>query len=124
MMQVKKKLHLLPLFLMSFLGMFLIINNNPIMASSNGHANNNGHNINNNQSDLEIQANILLDLNLQQAQLVQQIFQARENNASEEFINNLMTRNMELSQRIATQQRILHNTIPQHSNRSNNSSRN
>ncbi|MDV3196366.1 MAG: SVM family protein [Candidatus Phytoplasma stylosanthis] len=123
MMQIKKKLHLLPFFLISCLGMFLIINDNPIMASSNGHTNN-GHNINNNQSDFEIQANILLDLNLQQARLVQQIFQARANNASEEFINNLMAQNIQLSQRIANQQRILHNTIPQHSNRSNNSGRN
>ncbi|MDV3168213.1 MAG: SVM family protein, partial [Candidatus Phytoplasma stylosanthis] len=35
-MQIKKKLHLLPFFLISCLGMFLIINDNPIMASSNG----------------------------------------------------------------------------------------
>ncbi|MDV3197805.1 MAG: hypothetical protein Q8879_01890 [Candidatus Phytoplasma australasiaticum] len=64
-------------------------------------------------------------MSLQQAQLVQQIFQARENNASEEFINNLMAQNIQLSQRIATQQRILNNAMPpQHLNRSNNSRRN
>ncbi|MDV3196689.1 MAG: effector protein [Pigeon pea little leaf phytoplasma] len=67
-------------------------------------------------------------MNLQQAQLVQQIFQARANNASEEFINNLMAQNIQLSQRIANQQIILNNAMPpQHlnrSNRSNNSRRN
>ncbi|MDV3182575.1 MAG: SVM family protein, partial [Candidatus Phytoplasma australasiaticum] len=38
-MRVKNKLHLLPLFLIIYLGLFALINNNPIMASSNGHAN-------------------------------------------------------------------------------------
>ncbi|MDV3166529.1 MAG: SVM family protein ['Waltheria sp.' little leaf phytoplasma] len=125
MMQIKNKLHFLPFFLMNFLGLFILININSVMAANNGHINNghsnNSHNINNNQSDFEIQANILLNLNLQQAQLVQQIFHARSNNASEEFINNLMSQNIQLSQRIATQQIILNNTMPQNSNRSNRS---
>ncbi|MDO7983835.1 MAG: hypothetical protein Q8764_02730 [Pigeon pea little leaf phytoplasma] len=64
-------------------------------------------------------------MSLQQAQLVQQIFQTRANNASEEFINNLMAQNIQLSQRIANQQIILNNAMPpQHLNRSNNSRRN
>nr|BBF24900.1 phytoplasmal effector causing phyllody 1 [Candidatus Phytoplasma ziziphi] len=33
MMQIKNKLHLLPLFLMSFLGLFAFININPVMAT-------------------------------------------------------------------------------------------
>ncbi|MDO8064053.1 SVM family protein [Candidatus Phytoplasma bonamiae] len=119
MMKVKNKLFL-PFFLMIYLGLFLLININSVMAASNGHA------INNNQSGSEIQANILLNLNLQQAQLVRQIFHARANNDSEEFINNLMAQNIQLSQRIAAQQRILNNTTLQPSNclnRLNNSRR-
>ncbi|MDV3154353.1 MAG: SVM family protein [Pigeon pea little leaf phytoplasma] len=42
MMQIKTKLHLLPLFLMSFLGSFFLINIHQVMAASNGHANNGG----------------------------------------------------------------------------------
>ncbi|MDV3202507.1 MAG: SVM family protein [Candidatus Phytoplasma stylosanthis] len=33
MMQIKKKLHILPFFLMSFLGLFLLININPVIAA-------------------------------------------------------------------------------------------
>ncbi|MDV3196404.1 MAG: SVM family protein [Candidatus Phytoplasma stylosanthis] len=129
MFKLQNQLYFLPLFLMSFLGFLFLININQVMAASNGHVNNghvnNGHDINNNQSDFEIQANILLNLNLQQSQLVRQIFQARANNASEEFINNLMAQNIQLSQRIVDQQIILHNAMSlQHSNRSNNSRRN
>ncbi|MBP5836114.1 effector protein [Candidatus Phytoplasma meliae] len=76
------------------------------MTSNNGH-----HNTN-----YEIQARILQEMNLEQSQIVQQIFNARRNNAPEEVINNLVRQNMQLSQRISVQQIILHNSMPRENN--------
>ncbi|MDV3157446.1 MAG: SVM family protein [Candidatus Phytoplasma australasiaticum] len=126
MMQSKTKLHFLPLFFIIYLGLLLMMNVNQVMAMNNGHVNND-HNMNNNHSDAELQARILQDLNLQQTQLLQQIFNARANNASEQSINDLLIKNMRLTQSISAQQVILHNTMiqqPNHPDRSNNSRRN
>ncbi|MDV3199411.1 MAG: SVM family protein [Sweet potato little leaf phytoplasma] len=35
MMQIKNKLYLLPLFLINYLGLFLLINIHPVMAADN-----------------------------------------------------------------------------------------
>ncbi|WAN63448.1 SVM family protein, predicted signal peptide [Candidatus Phytoplasma rubi] len=102
------------MFIFLFLGLFLI-NNYYVMAMNNGHIfQNNGHD--NNHTNFQNQARILQNLNFQQAIIVQQIFNARNNNSSEEVINNLVRQNIELSSRIAAQQIILHNAMPQQNN--------
>ncbi|WP_017193479.1 hypothetical protein [Vaccinium witches'-broom phytoplasma] len=64
-------------------------------------------------TNFQNQVRILQNLNFQQAGIVQQIFNARNNNSSEEVINNLVRQNVELSSRIAAQQIIVHNAMPQ-----------
>ncbi|WP_341266769.1 SVM family protein [Candidatus Phytoplasma fraxini] len=113
MFKLKNQFKIIYLCLIIFVGLLFIINN-PLMAMNNGNAtSNNGHH----NTNFEIQARILQEMNREQAVIVQQIFHARNNNASEEIINNLVRQNIQLSQRISTQQIILHNAIPHENNR-------
>ncbi|AGL89963.1 Conserved hypothetical protein [Candidatus Phytoplasma australiense] len=120
MFKLQNQLKIISICLLAFLGM-LLINNNQVMAMNNGHSN--GHDINNgqqNQRNLEIQAGILLELNNQQARIGEQIINASRNNASEETINNLVRRSIQLSQQISNQQIIVHNAMPRQGNNQNN----
>ncbi|WP_024563506.1 SVM family protein [Candidatus Phytoplasma tritici] len=111
MFKLQNKFKIISVCLLFFLGLFLI-NNYYVMAMNNGHiSQNNGHD--NNHTNFQNQARILQNLNFQQARIVEQIFNARNNNSSEEVINNLVRQNIELSNRIAEQQIIVHNAIPQ-----------
>ncbi|MEC4559121.1 MAG: SVM family protein ['Conium maculatum' witches'-broom phytoplasma] len=114
MFQLKKQFKINYPFLIILTGLLFIFNNQ-IMAMNNGN-----HNVN-----FETQARILQEMNVEQHRLVQQIFNARNNNVSAEVINDLVRQNMQLSQRIATQQNVVHNAMspannPNQSNRNNN----
>ncbi|MDV3198044.1 MAG: SVM family protein [Vigna little leaf phytoplasma] len=64
MIQLKKQLCFLFLFLFSFVGILFFRYHHSVMAMNNGHVNN-GHNFNNsqpNQSNFELQAHILQDM--------------------------------------------------------------
>ncbi|TKA87954.1 MAG: putative secreted protein, SAP68-like [Candidatus Phytoplasma asteris] len=113
MFKLKNQFNIIYLCLINFIGILFILNN-PLMAMHNGNEtpNNAHHNTN-----FETQARILQEMNREQAVIVQQIFNARKNNASEEIINNLVRQNIQLSQRISTQQIILHNAMPHENNR-------
>ncbi|WP_323847571.1 MAG: SVM family protein [Phytoplasma sp.] len=114
MVQLKKQFTIIYFCLITFIGFVFLLNNHKIMAMNNGNMTpNNGYHNNNN---FETQARILQEMNLEQARIVQQIFNARSNNASEEIINNLLRQNMQLSQRISAQQIILHNAMPRENN--------
>ncbi|XXP77407.1 MAG: SVM family protein [Lettuce witches'-broom phytoplasma] len=121
MFKSKNQFKMIYLCLITFIGLFFIFNNHQVMATNNGDmTSNNGHH----NTNYEIQARILQEMNLEQAGIVQQIFHAsRSNNASEEVINNLARQNMQLSQRISAQQIILHNSMPRENN-SNQQNRN
>ncbi|GAK74039.1 SVM family protein ['Chrysanthemum coronarium' phytoplasma] len=113
MFKLKNQFNIIYLCLINFIGILFILNN-PLMAMHNGNETpNNGHH----NTNFETQARILQEMNREQAVIVQQIFNARKNNASEEIINNLVRQNIQLSQRISTQQIILHNAMPHENNR-------
>ncbi|PEH36298.1 MULTISPECIES: SVM family protein [16SrI (Aster yellows group)] len=113
MIKLQKKIKIIYLCLITFIGILFIFNN-PLMAMHNGNATpNNGHH----NTNFETQARILQEMNREQAIIVQQIFNARNNNASKEIINNLVRQNIQLSQRISNQQIILHNAMPHENNR-------
>ncbi|MDC9032285.1 SVM family protein [Columbia Basin potato purple top phytoplasma] len=124
MFKLQNQFKIISFCLFVLLGILFITNNYYVMAMNNGHiSQNNGHD--NNHTNFQNQARILQNLNLQQARIVQQIFNARNNNSSEEVINNLVRQNIELSSRITAQQIILHNAMPQQNdqNQQNNPSR-
>ncbi|KOR75216.1 hypothetical protein CPX_001822 [Candidatus Phytoplasma pruni] len=113
MFRLKNQFKIIYLCLISFI-LLLFIFNNPLMAMHNGNATpNNGHH----NTNFETKAHILQEMNREQAAIVQQIFNARNNNDSEEIINNLVRQNIQLSQRISTQQINLHNAMPHENNR-------
>ncbi|MGI3136157.1 MAG: SVM family protein [Candidatus Phytoplasma vitis] len=102
-------------YLFTLLGLLIILHNHQVMAMNNGHiSQNNGHD--NDYTNFQLQARILQNLNFQQSRIIQQIFNARNNNASEEVISNLVSQNVQLSQRISAQQIIVHNAMPRENN--------
>ncbi|MCQ9618821.1 MAG: SVM family protein [Candidatus Phytoplasma pruni] len=113
MFKLKNQFKIIYLCLINFIGILFIFNN-PLTAMNNGNPTpNNGHH----NTNFETQARILQEMNREKDAIVQQIFNARNNNASEEIINNLVRQNIQLSQRISTQQIILHNAMPRENNR-------
>ncbi|WP_349401857.1 putative membrane protein, SVM family protein [Candidatus Phytoplasma solani] len=104
MFKGKKQLHLFKIVLFMGLGLlFIINNNNQIMAMNNGHAsqNNNHTSRGNNHTDDELeQARILQNMNLEQGRIVQQIFNARSNNVSEADISLLWHQHRQITQQI------------------------
>ncbi|MBP5836283.1 SVM family protein [Candidatus Phytoplasma meliae] len=114
MFKSKNQFNIIYLCLITFIGLLFLFNNHQVIAMNNGHSN--GYN-NNHNTNFVTQARILQEMNLEQTRIVQQIFDARDNNASEEIINNLVRQNMQLSQRISAQQIILHNAMPRENNR-------
>ncbi|WP_034172411.1 SVM family protein [Chrysanthemum yellows phytoplasma] len=112
MFKLKIQFKIISFCLFVLLGLLFITNNYCVMAMNNGHiSQNNGHD--NDHTNFQNQARILQNLNFQQTGIVQQIFNARNNNSSEEVINNLVRQNVELSSRIAAQQIIVYNAMPQ-----------
>ncbi|MDW3617553.1 MAG: SVM family protein [Candidatus Phytoplasma pruni] len=112
MFKLKNQFKIISIYLFVLLGMLFITNNYYIMAMNNGHiSQNNGHD--NNHANFRIQASILQNLNVQLAGISQQILIAANNNSSEEDINNLVRQKNELIGRIAAQQIIVHNAMPQ-----------
>lgn len=112
MFKLQNQFKIISFCLFVLLGLLFITNNYYVMAMNNGHVSqNNRHD--NNHTNFQNQVRILQNLNFQQAEIVQQIFNARNNNSSEEVINNLVRQNVELSSRIAAQQIIVHNSMPQ-----------
>ncbi|MEC4559024.1 MAG: SVM family protein ['Conium maculatum' witches'-broom phytoplasma] len=114
MFNLKNQFKTIYLCLITFLGLLFIFNNHQVMAMNNGHSNDYN---NSNNDDFVTQARILQEMNLEQTRIVQQIFNARNDNVSEEVVNNLVRQNMQLSQRISDQQIILHNSMPRENNR-------
>ncbi|WP_349401651.1 putative secreted protein, SVM family protein [Candidatus Phytoplasma solani] len=84
--RLKKQLYLLPIFLFSSLGLFLITNNQ-VMAMNNGHSNGYVQQNNRNVENEMTACRNLHDLLLEEARLTQEIYNALRNNASEETIN-------------------------------------
>ncbi|WP_373402876.1 SVM family protein [Candidatus Phytoplasma solani] len=85
--RLKKQLYLLPIFLFICLGLLFVVNDYKVMAmrngNSNGHVPQNNRNIDN---EMTLCRN-LHDLLLEEARLMQEIYNALRNNASEETIN-------------------------------------
>ncbi|MDV3167132.1 MAG: hypothetical protein Q8784_01750 [Vigna little leaf phytoplasma] len=106
MMQIKRKLYFLPLFLLSFVGVLCLLNINPVMAMNN---NNNlpGNNLVVNNTD---EYSIFRNLLFRQSEKTQQMINALVNNAEEAEINALLNHLQDIHQQIITyQQRQLDN---------------
>ncbi|CAM11983.1 Conserved hypothetical protein [Candidatus Phytoplasma australiense] len=104
-MLVKNKLHLLPFFLISCLGILFIVDNKQVMGMNNNLSQNNS-NIDNNIDEYRIFQNLL---SIQEG-TIQQIINALRNHNSEVEINTLLNQSQQIHQQIIThQQRQLNN---------------
>ncbi|CAM11399.1 Conserved hypothetical protein [Candidatus Phytoplasma australiense] len=121
MFKLKKRFFVLNIILFSGLGLLFIINNQ-VMARENGNINNNG-NINQNNRNINpiIEAcRNLHDLLLEEARLINQIYNAIRNNDSEETIRILINQTNE----IALQAENIRRNINNNQNQPNNNRRN
>ncbi|CAM11520.1 Conserved hypothetical protein [Candidatus Phytoplasma australiense] len=121
MFKLQNQLKIISICLLAFLGM-LLINNNQVMARENGNINNNG-NINQNNRNInpimEACRN-LHDLLLEEARLINQIYNVIRNNDSEETIRILINQTNE----IALQAENIRRNINNNQNQPNNNRRN
>ncbi|MDO8054252.1 SVM family protein ['Opuntia sp.' phytoplasma] len=107
MMKIKNKLHLLPFFLISYLGLFFLININPVTAMNNNDDISENNSIVDNHID---EYNDFKNLLLTQGRISKQLINALFNHSSITEINFLLNQIQQVHQQIITyQQRQLNN---------------
>ncbi|WP_349401855.1 putative membrane protein, SVM family protein [Candidatus Phytoplasma solani] len=99
-MKVKKQLHLFKIVLLVCLGLLFVINNNNQVMAMNNNSSQNISNVNNNIDEYNVFTNLLSI----QRRRTQQIINALNNNVSETEINTLLNRFQQIHEQIITYQ--------------------